>query len=137
MKQICIVLMILVIAGCSANRPVLYPNDQFQQDGREQANIAIDQCKSLADQAGISDIQYKSKRTATNGAKGAVLGAVSGAIGGAISGGVGIGTVIGAASGAAVGIISSLMTDNNTSPSYQQFINRCLQDQGYEVIGWE
>ncbi|MEE9413363.1 MAG: glycine zipper family protein [Methylococcales bacterium] len=136
MKQICIVLMILAMAGCT-NRPVLYPNKQFEQNGRQAADNAIDECKVLASESGISNVQYKSKRTATHGAKGAALGAVSGAIGGAISGGVGIGAVIGAASGAAVGIVSGLISSDYASPNYQQFVNSCLQKRGYDVVGWE
>jgi hypothetical protein len=136
MKPICIVLMMLTMAACT-NRPVLYPNEQFQQAGRQAADNTIEQCETLANEAGISNTRYKSKRTATNGAKGAVLGAVSGAIGGAISGGVGIGTAIGAASGAAVGIISGLIGSNDPSPTYQQFVNNCLREHGYDVVGWE
>ncbi len=137
MKQICIVLMILSMVGCT-NRPVLYPNDQFEQNGRQAAENTIEQCEELASESGISNVQYKSKRTATHGAKGAALGAVSGAIGGAISGGgVGIGAVIGAASGAAVGIVSGLVSSNKPSPTYQQFVNSCLKEHGYDVIGWE
>ncbi|MEE9344389.1 MAG: glycine zipper family protein [Methylococcales bacterium] len=137
MKQLCLILMIITMMGCASNRPVLYPNEQFQQKGRQAADSAIDQCNALADETGISEVKYQGKRTATNGAKGAVLGAVSGAIGGAISGGVGIGTAIGAASGAAVGIISGLASSTDPSPTYQQFVNRCLRERGYEVIGWE
>lgn len=137
MKQVCLMLMVIAMVGCASNRPVLYPNEQFQQNGRQAADNAIDQCNALADETGISEINYQGKRTATNGAKGAVLGAVSGAIGGAISGGVGIGTAIGAASGAAVGIISGLANSTDSSPTYRQFVNRCLRDRGYDVIGWE
>ena len=137
MKQLSIMLMIFAMVGCSNSRPVLYPNEQYNQNGRQAANSAIDQCNALADEIGISEVQYKSKRTATSGAKGAVLGAVSGAIGGAIGGRVGVGTAIGAASGAAVGIISGLASSTDRSPTYQQFVNRCLRERGYEVIGWE
>ncbi len=136
MKQICIVLMILAMVGCT-NRPVLYPNEQFEQNGRQAADNTIEECEELAGESGISNVQYKAKRTATHGAKGAALGAVSGAIGGAISGGVGIGTVIGAASGAAVGIVSGLIGSNDASPTYRQFVDSCLQERGYRVVGWE
>ncbi|MEE9425473.1 MAG: hypothetical protein V3V18_10920 [Methylococcales bacterium] len=136
MKQICIVLMILAMVGCT-NRPVLYPNEQFEQNGPQAADNTIEECEELASESGISNVQHNAKRTATHGAKGAALGAVSGAIGGAISGGVGIGTVIGAASGAAVGIVSGLIGSDYASPTYQQFVNSCLKERGYDVVGWE
>ncbi len=136
MKLIGIALMMLAMTGC-ANRPVLYPNEQLEQNGRQAGDSAIDQCEAMASESDISNVKYKSKRIATNGATGAALGAASGAVGGAIRGGAGLGALIGAASGAAVGIISGLVGSNEPSPTYQQFVNSCLKERGYDVVGWD
>ncbi len=137
MKLLIVILLILTIVGCSSSRPVLYPNDQYQQGGERAALNDIDACKAAAKQAGISNAQYKGQEMATNTAQGAAVGAVSGLIGGAISGGLGIGAAIGAASGATAGLVSSLFTVNQPNPTYQSFINRCLHERGYDVLGWE
>ncbi len=140
MKQIyitCMAFIILVITGCVSSRPVLYPNAQFQQGGQIAADQAIDSCKALAREAGISSANYKGRETAQNTAQGAAIGAVSGLVGGALSGRLGVGTAVGAASGATAGLISGLFSVNEPNPTYQNFINRCLQERGYDVLGWE
>jgi len=125
------VLLILVITGCASSRPVFYPNDQ------QAANHAIETCKARAEQAGISNVRYKTEQAVVNTTQGAAVGAVSGLVGGAFSGGLGIGAAIGAASGATIGLISSLFSVEEPNPTYQNFINRCLQERGYDVLGWE
>lgn len=128
---------ILTLNGCSSSRPVLYHNEQYNQGGEGAALSDIDACKARAKQAGVSNSHYKAEEVATNTAQGAAIGATSGLIGGAISGGLGLGAAIGAASGAAAGLISSMFTVNETNPTYQNYINRCLHERGYEVMGWE
>lgn len=127
----------MILGGCSSSRPVLYPNDQYDRAGESTALHDIDACKAEAKRAGISNTSYQTEQVATNTAQGAAIGATSGLIGGAISGGLGLGAAIGAASGAAAGLISSMFTVTETNPTYQNFINRCLQERGYEVMGWE
>ncbi len=137
MKQLSILFIILLLTGCSSSRPVLYPDDQAGHGGQQAINSAIDACKASARKAGISKTSFQGERTATNTAKGAAVGAVSGLVGGAISGGLGIGAAIGAASGATAGLLSSLFSVDEPNPTYQNFVNRCLQDKGYQVLGWE
>ncbi|MBL8052016.1 MAG: hypothetical protein JNK03_01490 [Nitrospira sp.] len=69
------------------------------------------------------------------------VGAASGALGGAISGAVGRGSMIGAASGAVwgllMGLFSAVVGPSQPNHAYTNFVNRCLQEKGYEVTGWQ
>ena len=81
----------------------------------------------------------KAGGVAKNTAVGAGVGAASGAVGGAISGSPGLGSAIGAASGAVWGLLMGLFNAGSSHPSqaYTNYVNRCLQDKGYEVTGWQ
>ena len=68
---------------------------------------------------------------------GAAAGAATGAVGGAIVGGAAIGSIAGAATGLTAVIISSMFQKPKNNPVFENFVNRCLQERGYEIIGWE
>ena len=67
---------------------------------------------------------------------GGLLGAAGGAVGGAIVGAAGTGAAIGAASGAVTGLLAALFRRPTPSPAYTAFVDRCLQERGYETTGW-
>ncbi len=135
------VLALLMLSACSSARPVLYPNAQLESVGKDGAERDIEACRQLAESAGAAEGGGgKGGRVATNTAGGAGVGAASGAVGGAIFGGVGRGSMIGAASGAVWGLLTSLFYAAMPSPpsqAYTNFVNRCLQEKGYEVTGWQ
>ena len=131
----------LLLAACSTAHPVLYPNAHMQSVGKEAAGQDIEDCKQLAESAGAEEGSGKAGRVATGTAVGAGVGAASGAVGGAISGAVGRGSMIGAASGAVWGLLTSLfyatVGPSQPNQAYTNFVNRCLQEKGYEVTGWQ
>ena len=133
--------VLLLLLGCSSARPVLYPNAHTQSVGKEAAEQDIEVCKQLAESAGAQEGSGKAGRVATSTAVGAGVGAASGAVGGAISGAVGRGSMIGAASGAVWGLLTGLFHavagPSQPNQAYTNFVNRCLQDKGYEVTGWQ
>ena len=43
----------------------------------------------------------------------------------------------GAAAGAATGATRSAFKSTELSPTFQRFVQRCLSERGYDVIGWE
>lgn len=47
------------------------------------------------------------------------------------------GPAIGAAGGAAGGFVGGTAKASQPSPVYMNFVNRCLGEKGYQVIGWE
>jgi OmpA family protein len=131
----------LLLAGCSTAQPVLYPNAHMQSVGKEVAAQDIEACRQLAEGAGAEEGSGKAGRVATGTAVGAGVGAASGAVGGAISGAAGRGSMIGAASGAVWGLLTGLfyivVGPSQPNQAYSNFVNRCLQEKGYEVTGWQ
>lgn len=143
MKQAWLVAVIglLLLTACSSAHPVLYPNGHFQSVGKEVAQQDIDACKQLAESSGAEEGGGGPGRVATKTAVGAGIGAAGGAVGGAISGAVGRGSMIGAASGAVWGLLSGIFSaatgPAHPTQAYTNFVNRCLQEKGYEVTGWQ
>ena len=101
------------------------------------ADQDIEACKQAAESAGAEEGSGAAGRVATSTGVGAGVGAASGAVGGAISGAAGQGSLIGAASGAVWGLLMGLFTAGSSQPSqaYTNYVNRCLQEKGYEVVG--
>jgi len=131
----------LLLAGCSTAQPVLYPNAHMQSVGKEVAAQDIEACRQLAEAAGAEEGSGKAGRVATGTAVGAGVGAASGAVGGAIFGAAGRGSMIGAASGAVWGLLTGLfytvVGPSQPNQAYSNFVDRCLQEKGYEVTGWQ
>lgn len=137
MKTVCLVAALaLTLAGCArAQKPVLYPNVHLEDVGREQAERDIEACRARAD-------EYVQSTTAKDVGKGAAVGAAGGAavgaVGGAVSGrGAGTGAAVGAATGATAGAVRGAVKQTAPSPVYKQFVNRCLREKGYDVLGWQ
>ena len=131
----------VLLAACSTAQPILYPNTHMQSVGKEIAAQDIEACRKLAESAGAEEGTGKAGRVATGTVVGGGIGAAAGAVGGAISGGVGRGSMIGAATGAVWGLLTSLYHavagPSQPNQAYTSFVNRCLQEKGYEVTGWQ
>ncbi|MGQ0810451.1 MAG: glycine zipper family protein [Nitrospiraceae bacterium] len=136
-----VLLMILAVVGCSNSKPILYPNEHLKSAGTETAEQDIEACEKMAKEAGANQGSGQAGRVAGSTAVGAGVGAASGAVGGAVVGAAGSGSLIGAASGAVWGLLSGIFGaffgDSEPNPTYRNFVNRCLQEKGYEVAGWE
>lgn len=132
---------LLLLAACSGAHPVLYPNAHLKSVGKETADQDIEDCKQLAESAGAEEGAGTGGRVATRTAVGAGVGAASGAVGGAIVGSAGTGSLVGAASGAVWGLLTSLFygatRPSQPNQAYTNYVNRCLQEKGYEVTGWQ
>jgi len=131
--------MALMLSACSGPRPILYENPHLKSVGKEVADQDIQACREAAESAGAEAGRGKAGGVAKNTAVGAGVGAASGAVGGAISGSPGMGAAIGAASGAVWGLLMGLFSAGSSQPNqaYTNYVNRCLQDKGYEVTGWQ
>jgi outer membrane lipoprotein SlyB len=135
-KIILTLVFALAMVGCSSTRPVLYPNEHFKTVGQEAAERDIANCMELAESAGADSNSSSATQAATTTAGGAAIGAASGAVGGAIVGAAGTGAGIGAASGATAGLLQWLFSKPQHSPVFENFVNKCLQDRGYQPMGW-
>ena len=131
-----VVMVAVGVAGCASTQsPVLYPNAHLQQVGEEQAERDIAACRDLA---GRNVPSAAGKEVAKDTGVGAVGGAAVGAVAGAVSGhGAGRGAAIGAATGGTAGAVHGTAKQVEPSPVYKNFVNRCLREKGYEVIGWQ
>lgn len=127
----------LMVAGCMAPKPILYPNAHLQQVGEEAADQDIDECGKLAKDAGATPSQGKGGQVAGNTVGGGAVGSAGGAVGGAIHGHPGKGAMVGAASGATIGFLRGLFRKAPPSTAYKQFVQRCLTERGYDPVGWE
>jgi hypothetical protein len=126
----------LAVAACSAQSPVIYPNQRARAVGEAQIEADVASCKKLADGVtkGAGD---QAVGTAKDVAVGGTVGAAGGAVGGAIYGNAGTGAAAGAATGAATSFLWRLFRPRPPSSAYTGTVNRCLHDKGYEVSGWE
>lgn len=122
------------LLGCATN-PVLYPNYTLENQGRAAADAAIADCENRARQYEASD-SSRVLDTAGSTAAGAGTGAATGAAGGAIRGGAGTGAAIGAATGATFSFMRSLFRKRGPDPIRKNFVERCLAESGYVVVGW-
>jgi outer membrane lipoprotein SlyB len=126
---------LVALTGCAATqRPVLYPNPHLKSVGDTNAQRDIDQCMQLADDSGVAK---SNNQVARRGTEGAAVGAAAGGVGTLIRGGsVGGGAAAGAAIGGAAGAVHGAF-QNDTNPTYRNFVQRCLRERGYDVIGWQ
>ena len=130
--------LILSMSACTAmgpKSPDFFPNEHFSQVGPSRADADARDCMALADQYVREPNKYA--EVAKQGAIGGAVGAGTGAVGGVImQEKVGRATAAGAAVGGMIGVLKGLSEMNEKSPSYQRFVEYCLQKRGYEVTGW-
>ena len=125
-----------LIAGCaSTSEPVLYPNNHLQQAGGAQARADIAECRRLASGYGVAET--RDGQVVSGAAGGAAVGGASAGAWGLVRGDAGERALAGAAAGAAAGTVRGAMRSSGTSSVYRNFVQKCLRDRGYEVIGWQ
>ena len=132
-----LIIAFIFLVGCAGPKPVLYPNNHFEQVGQERVDQDVAECEQWAEEY-VSQINAGEK-VAGQTVVGGALGAASGAVGGAIAGNAGLGAAIGAAVGATQGFLVGLFRAGSSepTPAYQNFVNRCLKERGYEPMGWD
>lgn len=123
-------LMAFVLVSC-ASRPQLYPNQKLKEVGKKASQKDIDQCIADADEYLESS---KGKQVARGAGAGAAIGAAIGAVGGMFTGNLGRGLVRGGAMGAAGGGAAGALSPDEVK---RRYVNQCLADKGYQVIGWD
>jgi len=136
-RAVCVTIgaMLLALAGCATQRPVLYPNVKYNQVGPEIAQRDVDDCIRFAEQSGVS--HSAGGKVARSGAEGAAVGGAAGAGAGAVRGNVGERAATGAAAGAAAAATRGAIHSGEPGSVYRGFVQRCLRERGYDVIGWQ
>ena len=137
---------ISVLSACASGgpnsasaRPVLYPNAALNRVGEAQGRAEVDACMARAQSAGLSPSQ-SGNEVGRRAGEGAAVGGVASAVGALISGRGGEGLLRAGAAGAAVGgsagSVSGAFHNDKPNGTYRNFVQRCLSERGFEVIGW-
>jgi outer membrane lipoprotein SlyB len=121
--------------ACAPQRPLIYPNQQFEAVGEVAAQQEIDDCLQKAAASGYAS--NPGGKVAGSTAVGAAAGAAVGAAIGAAGGYAGRGAAMGAAGGGTGGLIRGLFHSRDLDPVQRRFVEQCLKEKGYEVIGWQ
>ncbi len=131
LPKFCSYILILLMSYACSSKPVLYPNQALKSAGKGQAQKDIDQCLADADTYLESP---KAKKILGSTGKGALFGGAVGAVTGALTGNFGQGLAHGAAIGGTAGAVGESISPDELKRSY---VNRCLAEKGYQVLGWE
>lgn len=118
-------------------KPAFYPNMHYQRVGAAQADADAQACAMLAQQSNVGAVnKIDAGRSAASGAAGV---ATAGVVGSVLSGNKPDLKNIGAAA-AAIGAGGAAATAAGQSVGgsglYRQFVQQCLAERGYQVIGW-
>jgi uncharacterized membrane protein len=117
----------------------LEPNLKYKEVGEEMAKEDIDSCMNEAE-AYLK--QYKADKIKKAAARQAVVGSAVGAVTGAIFGrglkSAGVGALVGLGAGALLGA-GAAATEGKVTPDEmkQRYVNHCLNNKGYSVLGWQ
>lgn len=125
--------------GSPSARPVLYPNATLNRVGEVQGRAEADACMARAVSAGLTPEQ-KSNEVGRRAGEGAATVGVASAVGALITGrgtdGVLRAGAAGAAVGGSAGAVSGAFHGNRPNTTYRSFVQRCLSEKGFDVIGW-
>ena len=140
-----IVCAALLAAGCATTgsgspsaKPVFYPNAKLNAVGQEQANQDAESCKSQAKAAGLTP-EEKDNAVAHGAEKGAAVGGVAAAVGALVNGRSAERVIERGAQGVAVGGSAGAVAGafhDKPNTTFRHYVQRCLKDKGYDVIGW-
>ena len=133
-----VLLACLLVTACSSSpkRPVLYPNTHLNQVGGHVAQQDIDACMQLALTSGVNET--RDGEVGRKAASGAAIGSAGAGAWTLVRGGsVGERMAAGAAAGAATGATRGAIQSTEQSPIFKNFVNKCLSEKGYSVIGWQ
>jgi uncharacterized membrane protein len=122
--------LLFTLSSC-ASRPKLYPNETLKAKGKLASEADIDLCMKDAETYLDSS---EGKKIVKSAGFGAAVGGAMGAVAGAFYGDIGGGAARGAAIGGTGGAVSGSLTPDQVKHRY---VNQCLSDKGYNVIGWD
>jgi outer membrane lipoprotein SlyB len=125
----------VLLSACAKKRPVLYPNATYNSAGAAAAQADIDNCIQMA--ANYGHETETGKNLAKSTAGGAAVGAAVGGAVGLVTGNPGRGLAAGAAGGGAGGLTRGALKSGDPDEIERRFVEQCLRDKGYQVIGWK
>jgi len=144
-RSLPLLLVCMALAGCASTglgsgsaHPVLYPNAAYNRVGDVQAQQEVAACQSRASAAGLRAEQ--GSQVAQRAGEGAAVAGVASAVGALVFGrgaeGMLRSGVGGAAIGGAAGATQAALRGGQPNSVYRSFVQRCLSEKGFDVIGW-
>jgi len=138
LKNIIVILSLLALVSCISYKPIFDENQKFLKVGKKTAYDDFEICYDKANKY-LDD--YKSKRIINEVSRKAIFGSILGGISGIIFGNSARslikGAVAGGVVGGAYGVFSSASKGTLTNDELKQkLITQCLNQNGYEIIGW-
>jgi outer membrane lipoprotein SlyB len=129
------------MSACASHRPVLTSNAHLIRVGSDGGERDIDECLERAKVASSERRRTADGNVVAGTAASSAVGAAAGGAGGAVVGRAAQGAAAGAAGGAAASLTSALLqvlfAPKPPDPSFQQFVDRCLREKGYDPAGWK
>jgi hypothetical protein len=133
--------LVIGLSACASQRPVLSSNAHLMRVGPGVGERDIEDCIERAEVASSEGGETPKGNVVAGTAASSAVGAAAGGAGGAVVGRAAQGAAAGAAGGAAAGVTSALLhwlfASKTPDPSYRRFVDRCLQEKGYEPVGWK
>lgn len=144
-RYLAVLLAGLALAGCASTgsgsgsaHPVLYPNAAFNRVGEAQAQNEVAACRARASAAGLR--AEEGSQVAQRAGEGAAVAGVASAVGALVFGrgtdGMLRSGLGGAAIGGAAGATQAAVRGGRPNSVYRSFVQRCLSEKGFDVIGW-
>ncbi len=132
-RPVLLLLLALLATSACATRPIVYPNQKLRESGQVAVKADTEACLAEAEEYLESGhVPEVAKQTG----QGAVVGGAIGGAVGAVKGRVGRGAAAGAAGGAAGSLVHGLWHWRDPDPVEKRYVERCLAERGYDVIGW-
>ena len=130
-------LFTVLLAGCASGpeRPIFYQSSYEAPVDQARADRDIDDCMAAARRAGVSE--QRDGEIGKKSASGALIGGVAAGAWGLVRGDAGERLLAGAVAGGATGATKGAIDSTKMNPTFKRYVERCLRDLGYEVIGWE
>jgi outer membrane lipoprotein SlyB len=133
MRRTAFVACALPLLLACATRPIVYPNEKLRASEGVAVQADTEACFA---EAGEYLEHGRMPEVAKRTAQGAVVGGAVGGAVGAVRSSVGRGAAAGAAGGAAGSLAHSLWNWRDPDPVVKRYVERCLSERGYDVIGW-
>ena len=141
-----VVALVAALGACASNgpnsstaRPVLYPNATLNRVGDAQGQQEASACMARAASAGLTP-EVRTNEVGRRAGEGAAIGGVASAIGALVTGRGADGLLRAGAAGAAVGgsagAVSGAFHNDKPNTVYRTYVQRCLADKGFDLIGW-
>ncbi|MGR8950353.1 MAG: glycine zipper family protein [Gammaproteobacteria bacterium] len=124
------------LVACASSTPVIYQSKSAASVDEAQVRQDIAACQTEAQSKGLNPTSGAGAEVAKGTVRGGAMGTATGAVTGAIGGNPGRGATYGAAAGATAGLLNSLFKGSKPNSTYRRYVERCLADFGYDIVGW-